>query len=522
MLGQLFSPLTTPLDCRQPMPGWFLPSFLATGSITCLLPTKSKWVRLAVGGPIFAGLLLYAPSFTTGEVSLDFVIGVFMSGAVIKWLDFAIFHNPERSFWRVADNRPRYKPGNPDLEAQKVIEAKPVSTVNPKVSSANQNARQTPEHLFLVKAKGNESPVAPVTVAAPKDVKITTATISVGPKEHASWLERLRWSVGLWLTTRGVGWNFKVSNVPEPVAPGYPRLKFLRHTIHRFLFSYLALDFVHACVRWYHLSKGGEMPDLFSEGLLTRSVVSWFGALETYNALQMPFYLFATLTTALGICRPEQWPNLMGSFSSHMWSVRQFWGKCWHGHLRRVVVEPSRLLVDFLQLPKGSLVRKYTQLFASFYISALTHHAGSYLVGRNTGGMYSLWLGQAAIIMLEDLVIHYGKRWGIKDTPYLQFLGKIWVCAWFCLPTNFPTGAGVVIHNGAGLDPAPFNFSTAAQFPASSWASKSLFSFAADRGAVFYLLSKALNILEATSWRDAVEAVAGATGALVWKYSQAA
>ncbi|PWY76500.1 hypothetical protein BO94DRAFT_538380 [Aspergillus sclerotioniger CBS 115572] len=509
------------------MPAWFLPSFLATGSITCLLPTKSKWVRLAVGAPIFAGLLLHAPSYTTGEVSLDFVTGVFMTGAVIKWLDFAVFHNPVRSFWRVADSRPRAKPGKPDLEAQKIIESKPLSAQGPiivdyKAPSANQGARQTPDHLVLVKTKENKPPVATATVVYTKDVTLANPDIPVGPGENASWLERLRWSVGLWLTTRGIGWNWKVSNVPEPVAPGYPRLKFLRHTIHRFLFSYLALDFVHACIRWYALSKGGETPDIFSEGLLVRSVVGWFGALETYNALQLPFYLVATLTTALGICRPEQWPNLMGSFSSQMWSVRQVWGKCWHGHLRRVVVEPSKILADFLQLPKGSLIRKYTQLFVSFYISALTHHAGAYLVGRNHGGMYYLWLGQAVVIMLEDLVIYYGKRWGIKDSPYLQLLGKVWVCVWFCLPTNFPTGAGVVINNGSGLDPPPFNFSTSAQFPASSWASRSLFTFAADRAAVFWMLSKALSVVEASSWRDGVEAAAGVTGALVWKYGQAA
>lgn len=61
------------------------------------------------------------------------------------------------------------------------------------------------------------------------------------------------------------------------------------------------------------------------------------------------------------------------------------------------------------------MLRKYTQLYISFSISAIVHHAGAYLVGRDTGGMYYLWLGQASIIMLEDLVIHTGKRMGIKD-----------------------------------------------------------------------------------------------------------
>lgn len=101
--------------------------------------------------------------------------------------------------------------------------------------------------------------------------------------------------------------------------------KFLRHTIHHFLFSYLALDFVHACTNWYTATKGGALPNVFAEPVAIRTAVAWFAAFETYNALQWPYYLVATITTVLGICRPEQWPNLMGSFGENMWSVRQFW-----------------------------------------------------------------------------------------------------------------------------------------------------------------------------------------------------
>jgi len=56
------------------------------------------------------------------------------------------------------------------------------------------------------------------------------------------------------------------------------------------------------------------------------------------------------------------------------------------------------------------------QLYISFFISGLTHHAGAYLVGRDSGGMYGLWLGQATVIMFEDLVVHLGKKAGIKDS----------------------------------------------------------------------------------------------------------
>lgn len=211
------------------MPAWFLPSFLATGTITCFLPTKSRWVRLAVGAPVFAGLLLRAPTFTTGEVALDFVTGVFMTGAVIKWLDFAVFHDPGTSFWRVSDSRPRVRSSKRDLEAQTHIKAK-TQTVeecangNPKVSSANKDAIPVPERLFLVKVKEDGSPSTPAPVMVTKDANVTIPNGPSGPNANGSLFERLQWSVSLWCSTRGIGWNWKVSNVPEAVAPGYSRL----------------------------------------------------------------------------------------------------------------------------------------------------------------------------------------------------------------------------------------------------------------------------------------------------------
>lgn len=222
MLGQLFSPLVTPLDCRRPMPGWFLPSFLATGTITCFIPTKSRWVRLAVGAPIFAGLLLHAPSFTTGEVALDFVTGVFMTGAVIKWLDFAVFHDPGKSFWRVPSIRPRVRSSKRDLEAQTPIKTKTQTVAEHVNQDAKASSTPAAAPLFLVKVKEGEYPAAPVMVT--KDANATLPDEPAGPNANGSLLERLQWSVSLWCSTRGIGWNWKVSNVPEPVEPGYSRV----------------------------------------------------------------------------------------------------------------------------------------------------------------------------------------------------------------------------------------------------------------------------------------------------------
>jgi hypothetical protein len=75
--------------------------------------------------------------------------------------------------------------------------------------------------LFLVKVKEGEHPSVPVMVT--KDT-VTLPDEPTGPSANGSLLERLQWSVSLWCSTRGIGWNWKVSNVPEPVEPGYSRV----------------------------------------------------------------------------------------------------------------------------------------------------------------------------------------------------------------------------------------------------------------------------------------------------------
>lgn len=69
-----------------------------------------------------------------------------------------------------------------------------------------------------------------------------------------------------------------------------------------------------------------------------------------------------------------------------------------------------------------------------------------------------------------------------------------------------------------GNDPLPLNFSLSALFPIAAKCSDSLFKVVADRGLIFWMLSKALSIIEAKNLRDILEAAAGASGAMFVKY----
>ena len=47
-------------------------------------------------------------------------------------------------------------------------------------------------------------------------------------------------------------------------------------------------------------------PNLLTEPFLARTLIAWLGAFETYNALQLLYYILATLIMAMRICKPEQ------------------------------------------------------------------------------------------------------------------------------------------------------------------------------------------------------------------------
>ena len=68
-----------------------------------------------------------------------------------------------------------------------------------------------------------------------------------------------------------------------------------------------------------------------------------------------------------------------------------------------------------LDLSKGD-VSKYAELWLVFFFSSLIHSVSGYFVDRSTGGIFTIWLAQAAIITIEDYVIKYAQQYGIKDS----------------------------------------------------------------------------------------------------------
>ncbi|EKG10411.1 Cytochrome P450 [Macrophomina phaseolina MS6] len=330
-----------------------------------------------------------------------------------------------------------------------------------------------------------------------------------------SWISRLSYSFSLWTTTRGVGWSWQVKNIPRGVLAGYPRLRFVRMCLHRALWCLLGADFLHSVMMRTPFNQSDPLPNLFLQPLPTRLLVAWTAGFEAYCHLQLPYYIFATLTVALGISHPEQWPPIMGAFSVDSWSVRNFWGKCWHQQIRRSISTLTEPAVRLLRLPEKGLIARYVKIYVAFLSTAACHHLGAYLISRTHGDMYWLWLSQATVIMLEDFVIWLGKKAGVRDSALIRSVGFVWTYTWLSGNLTLPIASGIALHAGAARDPCPVGL--ADRFPLPSVGDggfPSLWVVVVDRGVAFYFVAQALTLLEAESWSDVRKALWGGGAAV--------
>jgi len=251
--------------------------------------------------------------------------------------------------------------------------------------------------------------------------------------------KRMGWNFDLMTTLRGVGWNWRVNNIPE--AAPTTKWQFIRAQLLKAFTFYLLFDLI-----WYKIQcspfSSPFPPPLISLPIYRQILWTWIPGLESYYSLNMQFPLFAALTVGLGWCGPGDWPPIMGRLRD-VETVRDFWGRFWHQGLRRTLGISFQVLTKFVRIEKGSLVSRYGQLYLAFAASAFLHHFPALIHG--TGGDDSArdqlvyFLIQPLAITFEDFVIYLGKRAGVKRSWKTRALGKIWTFAWFscCLRLVF-------------------------------------------------------------------------------------
>jgi hypothetical protein len=105
---------------------------------------------------------------------------------------------------------------------------------------------------------------------------------------------------------------------------------------------------------------------------------------------------------------------------------------------------------------KGSLGSKYTQLYVGFLTTGAIHMVGGfYARGRDLGDM-PFFLGQAAAITFENMVMACVSRMGYKTEgpgPWARILGYVWVAAWlgFSMRASIAAGRGLELRTATTI-----------------------------------------------------------------------
>lgn len=279
-------------------------------------------------------------------------------------------------------------------------------------------------------------------------------------RSNRTWLKRLEFGfwISLPLSTRLINTPWQVTGTPEFPARRPPsRSQFLQKAFFRLLTCLLVCDLIGA------LNGKDDPTDKTNQELFNRSRVPLFARLSAITGqeiliriamsffmwfaaacvLQVLYSIMQIVAVGSGLTGVEGWKPLFGSLSD-CWSVRQFWGRCWHQSLRLRIANPAHYLIyHLLGFRKGSITGRYAMLMTVFFLSSLFHvaeDAGEGMDWRNSGSLRYFCM-QPIGIMLEDAVQAVyrrhsrleGKAPGHKS--WTRIVGYVWFVAWMSWTT---------------------------------------------------------------------------------------
>ncbi|KAI1106046.1 hypothetical protein F4804DRAFT_340803 [Jackrogersella minutella] len=255
-----------------------------------------------------------------------------------------------------------------------------------------------------------------------------------GLRDSETWVQKLKWSVRLATTTRGIGWDWQVKNVP-PHPGDKTRLQFVwEHVVQaawRTALKALAVYIIGFC-----MVIRPSVTSSLAKWLLD-PLVGWCGAVWSWNTIGSTYAAGAAITVLLGICEQWEWPPVFGSLGD-AWSVRQVWSTSYHQLMRRQFQTPGLRLARSLGLKKGSFGSRYLQLYLTFFISFSVHWWQSFAVTRHDNGEFAFFMSQPVIISIEDLLrwiwhksVDPGRRRSLARLETL--VGYAWTIAAFTL-----------------------------------------------------------------------------------------
>ena len=158
--------------------------------------------------------------------------------------------------------------------------------------------------------------------------------------------------------------------------------------------------------------------------LATNGVTAW-------GYIELQYLLLSLLFLALGDYEAS-WPPLFGGLRD-AYSVRNLWGRLWHGMLRGSLVPWGRAAADWMGL-KREKARFCVLVGMAFAISGVGHASAIWTVDRRLGGgalrfflMQAVGVGVGVETEVGAIWRHFG---GGNGGKWVKWVGYAWTLAW--------------------------------------------------------------------------------------------
>ncbi|KAL7621153.1 hypothetical protein AAE478_008470 [Parahypoxylon ruwenzoriense] len=221
----------------------------------------------------------------------------------------------------------------------------------------------------------------------------------IGERDSKTRAEKLRWSLRLLCSPRGIGWNWQVKGVPEHPNADQACFRFAGERVMELVWRSALKALAIYCIDFCKTIQA-SVANILVKHILD-AVVSWCGVVWSFNTIGIAHAAGAAITVILGICEPWEWPPVFGSLDE-AWSVRQAWSTTYHQILRRPLQQPGVRLARFLGFKKGTLGSRYLQLYLAFFISFFVHWWQSFTISRHGNGEFAFFMMQPVVITIED------------------------------------------------------------------------------------------------------------------------
>ncbi|KAF9444042.1 hypothetical protein P691DRAFT_737046 [Macrolepiota fuliginosa MF-IS2] len=244
--------------------------------------------------------------------------------------------------------------------------------------------------------------------------------------------QRVDWALALLVNPRGYGWSFEPAPGVLPVRPSVEitRTRFLLGQLGKVLLCAtieVAAYILNDANPIMHLKTGIWRSDIN----LAWKIIAILGiAAAGYARVNMLYCLSAVATVAIGVSKPQAWPDLFGSIWE-AWSVNAFWSRVWHQLIRRPLISITNTILPPTWGARGGVYDIF-RLFALYFVSGVIHAAGEYMM-LNAFSFESLlfFALQPIAIIFEKTVLL--RLFGNPKSPnnLERILGFLYVLMWF-------------------------------------------------------------------------------------------